>query len=38
MMGRQQLHLRPTVHGMPAGTTAKMTETSAETAKQGMPP
>ena len=35
MMGRQQLLLRPTVHGMAA---RKAGETSAETGKQGMPP
>ena len=35
MMGRQQLLLRPTVHGMATGTAG---ETTAETGKQGMPP
>ena len=35
MIGRQQLPLRPTVHGMATGTAG---ETSAETGKQGIPP
>ena len=33
MMKRQQLFLRPTVHGTPAGTATKTPETSAKTAK-----
>ena len=38
MMGRQQLLPRPTVDGMPAGTAAEMSETSAETTKHRMLP
>ena len=38
MIGRQQLLMRLTVHGTPAGTAAETSETSAQTAKQGTPP